>query len=184
MIIAGGRTFSQNYSSNGSMSQEVLENFLDRAITMQTLVELDHSPYAPTPTEFNEDIDLIGNVGAKFVGRLAYWWGHTYSGSLGHEAYLQKASLAVSQIKSNDPDVICQAAIFENVGDLVNHIEIPDHVWNTYGYYGNNIPNGGKLKYIDMLYPGIKYHNRWGSGFSVPDISREATQIWFYYLAT
>jgi hypothetical protein len=34
-----------------------------------------------------------------------------------------------------------------------------------------------------MIYPSGRGHDQWGTGASVPDISRLETKLWFYYLA-
>jgi len=51
-------TFAQSYNFNGTISREVLDNYLDRAITMQTLSSIEGVGLQPE-TERIKDINML-----------------------------------------------------------------------------------------------------------------------------
>ena len=61
---------SSPYYFDGTISRQVLENYLDRAVTMGYFLV----PGEPEGYEFpywEDDLRLIRNVGAKFIGRAS-----------------------------------------------------------------------------------------------------------------
>ncbi|MFN7115394.1 MAG: T9SS type A sorting domain-containing protein [Saprospiraceae bacterium] len=168
---------AQNYTFSGTMSREVLENYLDRAITMQTLSDTEF--YEPTETERQQDIAMIDDIGAKFVGRLGYWWQN--AGSMDSlNALFDRLEENICEIKANDPEVICQGAIFEFVSTVMNEISIPTWVFQAF----NQTPVTRNFRLQDMLYStplpeGINSDN----AANTPDITKLETRMWFYYLA-
>jgi len=50
-----------DYKFKGKISREVLENYLDRAITIQSLLI--------GQGDFDDNLRMIKNIGAKFIGR-------------------------------------------------------------------------------------------------------------------
>lgn len=58
-------------------------------------------------------------------------------------------------------------------------MKIPDWVFKGYG-----LPvESRNFSYVDMLNKEGLLVDHWRKGSSVPDISRQETQLWFYYLA-
>lgn len=66
-------SFAQDYNFNGTISREVLDNYLDRAITMQALSDIQGAGLQPE-SERIRDIDMLDDINAKFIGRMAGWW--------------------------------------------------------------------------------------------------------------
>ena len=59
-----------NFTFSRTISREVLENYLSRAVTAQDVVKSD---------TLDDDIRMLTNIGAKFIGRAggpttAGWW--------------------------------------------------------------------------------------------------------------
>lgn len=188
MCVLNGSQFSfaQNYDFNGTISREVLDNYLDRAISMQTISETEGVGLQPE-IERMKDINMLNDIGAKFISRMAHWrengWGQT-----NHDNFFAKVQQNVLDIKSNDPQVICQAAVFEYVSATIETFWIPDYVWNEFGI---SPPANHRLDYESMLYPApASQYKIYGRDMteserqSMPDITQVSTQMWFYYMAT
>jgi hypothetical protein len=55
----------KNYTFNRNIDKEVLESYLSRAVTAADLVNSD---------TLEDDLRMIGNIGAKFLGRSSGVW--------------------------------------------------------------------------------------------------------------
>ena len=71
-------TFDKNspFYFDGTISRQTLENYLDRAITMGYFLV----PGQPEGYQFpyrDDDVRMIHNLGAKFIGRAIYRWGRS-----------------------------------------------------------------------------------------------------------
>ncbi|MDR1864358.1 MAG: hypothetical protein LBR08_02185 [Bacteroidales bacterium] len=175
-VTSAARASSCRFDASG-ISREVLENYLKRSVTMTEFLEVD--PYTndgPYPYK-EDDVRLIGNIGAKFIGRAVYRWG-------GEEAlavpdYMEQAKRLIAQVHANDPEVIFQAALFEIVTRQVDKIPVP--AWT---FAAMDIPAEERhFSYEKMLNPDGKMANHWRQGSSVPDITQPETQLWFMFLA-
>lgn len=159
------------------ISRPLLENYLDHAVTMTEFLAVD--PYAsdaPYPNK-EDDIRLIRNIGAKFIGRAIYRWGG--EAVLANKDYLDKAKQLVAEVHKNDPEVIFQAALFEQISRQVNDVPIP--AWT---FKALDLPAEDRhFRYDDMLNVKGKLVDHWSKGNSVPDITRTETQLWFMFLA-
>lgn len=62
---------SQNYDFNGTISEEILHNYLDRAITMQGQTDVE-PPSVISDAERASNIQMINDIEAKFVSRIGY----------------------------------------------------------------------------------------------------------------
>ena len=157
---------TSGYAFDGSISREVLDNYLSRAITFMDLLS------GRGNTEDN--IRMLTNVGAKFAGRVLYRWG----GEAGLEPLLAAAKPIAAKVHAADPEIILQAAVFEIVTTQVNAIPIPKRVFEEFGLE----PEERNFRYSDMLYPeGAWQNDHWSTGASVPDMSRIETRMWFVY---
>lgn len=161
------RAESRDYSFDGTISREVLENYLARSITMMDLLTGSGDP--------DDNIRMLKNIGAKFAGRTIFRWG---AESQLPQA-LEKARAIVPRVRAEIPDLLLQAAIFEIVTTDVNKVPVPPWVFDEFGLPAES----RNFRYDAMLFPNGKYLNLWGVGGSVPDITRVETKLWFYYLA-
>ena len=177
LTVSAGFSQQKNYSFDSSISREVLENYLSRAVTMTEFLTdsvycLDSRNMNPDKTD---DIRLIKNIGAKFIGRAIYRWNG--------EAHLTKADFwdtprkVVKMVHDADPDIVLQAAIFETVSPQVDSVKIPAWVFEEFGMKAEN----RNFSYDSMLNLKGRMVNHWGRA-SVPDITRTETQLWYMFL--
>lgn len=161
-----------HFDSNG-IDREVLENYLDRSITLSCVL-------APRPADEDlnkDDIRMIKNTGAKFIGRAIFRWENERI--LNSPAFWTKAETIIKELHAYDPDIIFQGCLFEAISEDVNIIPIPEWVFQSYGMKLEK----RNFSYKDMLNKEGKYVDHWHKGGSIPDISRIETQLWFHYLA-
>ena len=88
---AANPTFDKNspFYFDGTISRQTLEHYLDRAITMGYFLV----PGQPERYQFpyrDDDVRMIHNIGAKFIGRAIYRWGE--ESKLGDPAFLEQSS--------------------------------------------------------------------------------------------
>jgi hypothetical protein len=170
--------FDQNspYYFDGTISRQTLENYLDRSVTMGYFLV----PGKPEGYEFpykDDDIRLIRNTGAKFIGRSIYRWGE--ESRLNDPAFFAYAKKMVDTVHAFDPEVVFQGCLFEQVSADVNNLKIPAWVFTDFG-----LPVEDRTFSCDAI---IKRQgrgsNRPGGRGGVPIINNPETQFWFYYLA-
>ena len=123
-----------------------------------------------------DDVRLIQNIGAKFIGRALYRWGG--ESRLNEPQLWSDAKDLIGQVHSFDSDVIFQGCLFETITQDVNSVPIPEWVLSEF-----DLPITERtFSYDAMLNLDGKLVNHWGRS-SVPDVTRLETQMWFYYLA-
>ena len=164
------------YYFDGTISRQTLENYLDRSVTMGYFLV----PGKPEGYEFpykDDDIRLIRNIGAKFIGRAIYRWGQ--ESRLNDPAFFAYAKKMVDTVHTFDPEVIFQGCLFEQVSADVNNLKIPAWVFTDFG-----LPVEDRTFSCDAI---IKRQGRGssrpGGRGGVPIINNLETQLWFYYLA-
>jgi hypothetical protein len=157
---------------DGTISRQTLENYLDRAITMGYFLV----PGRPEGYQFpyrDDDVRMIHNIGAKFIGRAIYRWSE--ESKLGDRDFLEYAKKLVQRVHADDPEVIFQGCLFENVSADVNKLKIPAWVFEDFG-----LPVEERtFSRAEM----IKRRGRGGGRGGVPIINNLETRLWFYYLA-
>jgi hypothetical protein len=165
-VFAFGKPASNGYQFDKKISREVLENYLDRSMTIQSLLI--------GRGNFDDNLRMIRNTGAKFIGRAVCQWG----GESDLMKNLEQEKALIPQVHQVDPDVILQACIFEIVTDQVNQVPVPD-----WAFQALNMPvEKRNFRYESMLYPDGQFKNHWGKG-SVPDVSQPETQLYFFFQA-
>ncbi|NOW93508.1 hypothetical protein [Mucilaginibacter sp. SG564] len=155
-----------DYQFDKKISRKVLENYLDRSITMQSLLVGQGS--------FDDNLRMIKNIGAKFIGRAVCQWGQEDEIT---QNLIKEKELA-ARVHTADADIVLQACIFEIVTPKVEQLPIPAWAFEALGMPVQK----RNFNYADMLYPDGKFKNQWGRG-SVPDVSRAETKLFFYFLA-
>jgi len=164
----------RDYRFEGTISREVLENYLSRAITFSELLNAERTENQ-LGGDVGENIRMLTNVGVKFVGRAIYMWGG--EGRL--EGLLKAGQAVAARVHRADPEMVLQAAAFEIVSEQVGRLAVPAWVFKEFGQPVAERP----FRYEAMLYSDGHRRNQWGRGSSVPDMSREETKMWFFYLA-
>ena len=164
------------HMDESGISREALENYLDRSVTMTELLTVD--PFGvdgPYPGK-DDDLRLIENVGAKFIGRAIYRWGR--EDILNNTEFLDNAKKLASRIHEMDSEIVLQGCLFEIVTQSVDNIPVPTWAFEAIGLP----PEDRNFRYEKMLSPNGKFVNHWGRS-SVPDITQQETQLWFIFLA-
>ena len=158
---------AQDYCFDGSISRQVLENYLARSITFLDLLT--------EKGDFDDNVRLVQNVGAKFVGRSVYRWG----GEADLHRVLALAEKNARRIHEMDADIVLQACLFEIVSSQVERVPVPSWAFEAFGMPVEQ----RNFSYGAMLYQDGMFHDHWSRNASVPDISRRETELWFYFLA-
>lgn len=163
---------TKNFVFDGEMSREVLNNYLSRAVTHIGL-GYDNRLYSDT---FEDDLRMLKNEGAKFIGRAAYVWA---------DSVLDKENFAFTTERlarghEVDSEFIFQACVFECVYEkFVNSTEIPRFVFDEFGLdYEKRNFDYDKMRFHD------EPEGKWGPRESAtPDITTLEAQMWFFYRA-
>lgn len=160
-----------NFHFDGSISREVLNNYLARAVTHCGIGE-DNSLASST---FEDDLRMLKNEGAKFIGRASYVWDTT--DDVRHFKIARERAARAHEV---DPDFVLQACVFECIyKSFVSTIKIPGWVFEAFGLE----PEDRCFSYEDMLFENGRYINQWGKDASVEDINRLESRLWIFYRA-
>ena len=159
------------------ISRKVLENYLERAVTMVYLLMPDKPEGNREYPYHADDIRMVKNIGAKFIGRAIYRWGG--ESLLNKQSFWDTARAIMYDLHQYDADIIFQGCLFEIVSGDVNNVAIPAWVFEDF-----HLPvETRNFSYQAMLNRQGKFVDHWRKGSSVPDISERETQLWFYFLA-
>jgi hypothetical protein len=167
---------AQDFHFDSTISRPVLENYLSRSISFTELLQDDvNAARDRRDVDPRDNLRLLLNTKAKFVGRSAMLWGHESNLA----GILKTAKPYAEAVHQADPDIILQAAEFEIVTTNVTSIAIPESVLREFGQPVTK----RTFSYQAMLYADGHFVNHWGKNASVPDMSRLETRLWFYFLA-
>lgn len=160
-----------DYTFDGSISREVLNNYLSHAVT-HTGVGQDC--YSPSQT-FEDDLRMFRNEGAKFIGRAAFAWAET-----NEEEHFRVAKERAARAHEVDPEFILQACVFECIKkSFVDTVPVPPWVFEAFG-----LPVEKRcFSYDHMLNPEGRYVDHWQKDCSVQDITQLESRLWIYYRA-
>ena len=175
-IVSGPEERSYEFN-NGIIARNVLESYLSRSITQAEFLTSEGFYNDGIYRYKDDDTRMLKNIGAKFIGRSIYSWDTPQN--FINPTFLDNAEQKIREMHQYDPDIVFQAAIFEIVSTKVNSIPIPSWVFEEY-----ELPiEERNFSYVDMLNQNGQYVDHWGSGASVPDISRLETRMFFYFMA-
>lgn len=162
---------TRNYAFDGSISKEVLNNYLSRAVTHGGL----SASYPERATwSFDEDLRMLTNIGVKFIGRACVAWGAPPD----IEAHFRQAKERNQKVHEADPDIILQACLFEIVTRGVENIPIPAWVFEEF----QQEVVERNFDYDSMMYDDGRMKNMWGKDATPPDMSKLETRMYFYYM--
>jgi len=153
------------YYFDGTISREVLENFLSRAISVEGVFN--------GRGDLDDNIRMFKSIGVKYAGRSLCLWGAERD----FLANIARAKEQAPKAIAADPEMILEACVFETVSPRVEQIAIPDWVFTDLGRPAEK----RNFVYIDIIYP--EGQRRPMGNAQVPDASRPETQLWFYYQA-
>ncbi|MBP3961913.1 hypothetical protein [Paenibacillus lignilyticus] len=151
---------------NGSISRDVLEGYLSRAVTAADLVN---------STTVDDDLRMIKNIGAKFLGRASGVW--LLEADDGE--HFRKSATLAERVHEVDPDIMLQTCIFEAVFEGVEKIKIPEWVFTAFQLPAEN----RNFRFADMLFDGKPKGFVWDDNGGIPNMNKPETQFWFYYRA-
>ena len=157
----------RDYHFDRIISREVLDNYLSRSISMQSLFA--------GQGNLEDDLRMLTSMKAKFIGRSLCLWG----GEANLLSNLEQAKQQVPAAVKADPEMILEACIFEIVTTQVEQVAVPD--W-AFAALGRPVEKRN-FRYADMLYSDGRRVDQWRPGSSVPDVSRPETKLYFYFLA-
>jgi pimeloyl-ACP methyl ester carboxylesterase len=160
------RKETARYQFDGTISREVLENYLSRSITMEGLLN--------GRGNLEDNVRMLKGMGAKYIGRALCLWGA--EADFLHN--VQRAKAELPQARAADPDLIFEGCVFETVSPKINDVAVPDWVFTAMGRPVEN----RNFHYEDIIYP-VGQRRPMGRNAQVPDESRPETQLWFYYQA-
>lgn len=163
---AGAVITTPDYQFNKKISRKVLENYLERSITMQRMLTGEGN--------FDDNLRMIRNIGAKFIGRAVCQWG----GEAGLLKNFATEKELAGKVHQADPDIILQACIFEIVTPQIEQVKVPDWAFKALGMPVED----RNFHYDSILYADGRMKHQWGEG-GVPDVSRPETKLLFYFLA-
>jgi hypothetical protein len=168
---------AQDFHFDSTISRPVLENYLSRSISFTELLHDDLNQRRDAHgVDPQDNLRLILDTKAKFIGRALMIWGHENNLS----NFLKTAKPFAEALHKADPDIILEAAEFEIVTTNIEAITIPQRVLLEFGQPMTN----RTFRYQNMLYANGHFVNHWGENSSVPDMSRLETRMWFYFLGT
>lgn len=171
------QTAPDYHFANGRIPRKVLENYLSRAITLAEFCTGDDFLTDGAYPYREDDVRMLQNTGARFIGRAVYSWGaeHRFADPM----FWTGAGEMIGRLHKQDKDLIFQACIFEIVTTRVNEVPIPSWVFREFGL----AEEARNFNYEAMLNPEGKLKDHWRAGSSVPDVTRRETQMWIYFLA-
>ena len=166
------------YYFDGSISRETLENYLERAVTAGYFL----CPGTPEGYEFpyrEDDIRMLKNIGAKFIGRSIYRWSE--ESKLGDPEFLAYAKNLIDEMHTYDPEIIFQGCLFEHISTDANNLKIPDWVFKAF-----NLPVEDRNFRVSDIIKRVNPNDeilmaRRGGGS--PIINNLEARMWFYFLA-
>ena len=159
-----GANIESDFDFYGSVSPDVLSNYLDRSLTYHVV---DGGEYGAK--------DVIRQTNAKYFARALCHWEPSIYDVNRFETYKKN----IAEIHQMDPEIILEACIFETCGPKMNEIPIPDWVFEKFG----KKPENRNFNYDLMKHQDGYYNNNWGEGKHVPSISTLEFQMFVYYRA-
>ncbi len=166
---------SRKYAFDGSISREVLENYLDRSVTMGYFL-VNGKPEGYEFPYREDDIRMIKSIGVKFIGRAIYRWGQ--ESWLNDPGFLGYAKNLIERVHAIDPDIIFQGCLFESVSRDVEKVKIPDWVFKEFG-----LPAEDRSFRSDSI---TKRPNQTAASMGrgrIPVINNLETRMWYFFLA-
>ena len=163
---------ARDYSFDGTMSEEVLRNYLSRSMTLMYLL-LGRG-------DLDDNIRMMTNCGVKFAGRAVYNWGREGGGESALPQKLERAKADAAKVHAADPEIILQACVFEIVSSDVTNLPVPAWVFQELG----EPVETRNFRYDDIAYADDTARNQWGPRRLGPRRQPlPETKRWFFYLA-
>jgi len=164
---------AQDFSFDGSISEPVLNNYLSRSITMVDFLKDDINQRNKHGVDPKDNIRMILNVKAKFIGRAIRVQGDEKN----FLPNIKNGKVMAAAIHAADPDVILEAGEFEVLTPDVESLTVPKSVLAEY----KQPIVDRKFKFDKMIFGPGEGGKTKNDGKAIPDITKVETQMWFYY---
>lgn len=156
----------KNYSFDGSITREVLENYLSRSVTAANLVN---------SSTMKDVLRMLKNIGAKFLGRASGVWEMEKD----DEVHFYKSAILAKMVHEMDEEIILQSCVFEYVFLDVEKISIPAWVFDAF-----ELPREDRrFRLRDMLFDTKPIGFVEGEEAGIPNIDKLEARLWFFYRA-
>src|SRR6202030_3742581 len=93
-----------DYQFDGTISREVLENYLSRSVSMEGLLN--------GRGDLKDNTRMLKGEGAKYIGRALCLWGAERD----FTNNVERARKEIPEVLAADPDMVLEACVFEIVG--------------------------------------------------------------------
>lgn len=155
-----------DYNIQKDYSSDILENYLKRSLTTDGIFH--------RPTEAQEHIRMVQDVGAKHLSRSLY----IRSNENDLDDVLSDAEPLISQINAADPEIMCEAAIYNIISRDIERIEIPTDILKLFdqtefpSYFSFNSMTHEEIDSLNLK-----------SDEGLLDLSKVKARMWYVYLA-
>ena len=159
-----------NFSFDGNLSREVLENYLSRAATASGLFESD---------TLEDDLRVVARLGVKFLGRASGIWYMLED----DETHFARSRALAERVHAQDPEIILQACVFEIVTRRMEEVPIPADVFRAFG----KPVEARCFRWREATLPGFRdprEDREPGKRGGMPNLDNDEARMWFYYRAT
>ena len=159
-----------NFTFDGNLSREVLENYLSRAVTASGLIDSD---------TLADDLRAIRRLGVKFIGRASGVWYMIDD----DEEHFRKSRALAERVHAQDPEIILQSCVFEIVTQRMEEVRVPAYVFEAFGIP----PENRCFRWRDSVMGDFfdpRDDRAPGKRGGMPDLNRDEARMWFYYRAT
>ena len=113
---------SPNYHfDEQGISRKVLENYLDRSITVVYLLMPDKPEGNRIYSYHADDMRMVKELGAKFIGRAIYRWGG--ESKLNNPDFWRRAKALAEELHAWDAEMVLQGCLFEVVTREVDKVK-------------------------------------------------------------
>ena len=109
-----------NFTFDGNISREVLENYLSRSVTAAGLFESE---------TLEDDLRAIKEMGAKFLGRASGIWYMV----MDDEEHFRLSRELAEKVHEADSRMILQSCVFEWIAQKIEEVKIPAYVFEAFG---------------------------------------------------
>lgn len=176
MLSCGNLEEQSPYYFDGSISEKTLKNYLNRAVTSSELIVDESFGGDGWYPRRDIDIDIIKQIGAKFLGRSIFRWSNLHY--LGDDRFFSLAGENIAELHAYDPEIVVQACVFEAIyRDGVEQVAIPAWVFEAFG----QPVESRNFDFDRMSSRGGYFRNHWGENSDVPDVTHLEGKMWLYF---
>jgi hypothetical protein len=188
------RIQSKEYYFMGSMSQELLNKYLDKSLFIMGYSDPENFNGKLKTHEKSALLALIKDIRPKMIA-IAGTWSIGDNHSLGWLRHQTQKD--IEEIHAFDPDIICGGAVFEIFHKIYpGEITIPDFVLTEFGFSVTGTGSSRHRNHLGVIshafdvklmrYTSAADRIDFGgeNGEITPDITKVESQMWLYFMST